>query len=118
MDRLVVEYGLTVREEQQHARAEREVMRHFRALGCWPIKAVRPGHGASIHYAGTFPMAAEGSELTCDRDCRLRATRAVFMADASPFPRLPAKGLTFTIMANANRVGSLLAEKLASGGMA
>jgi choline dehydrogenase-like flavoprotein len=60
-------------------------------------------------------MAADGGELTCNAECRLRATRAVYVADGSPFPYLPAKGLTFTIMANANRVGSLLAETLASG---
>ncbi|MDQ3773348.1 MAG: GMC oxidoreductase [Pseudomonadota bacterium] len=117
-DRLVVSYQLSTEEESRHARDEAHVIRFFRRLGCWPIKAIRPGHGSSIHYAGTFPMAADGGELTCNAECRLRATRAVYVADGSPFPYLPAKGLTFTIMANANRVGSLLAEKLASSGVA
>jgi choline dehydrogenase-like flavoprotein len=114
-DRLVVSYQLSTEEESRHARDEAHVIRFFRRLGCWPIKVIRPGHGSSIHYAGTFPMAADGGELTCNAECRLRATRAVYVADGSPFPYLPAKGLTFTIMANANRVGSLLAETLASG---
>jgi choline dehydrogenase-like flavoprotein len=114
-DRLVVDYELTQEEQERHARNEKKVIGFFRQLGCWPIKAVRPGNGSSIHYAGTFPMTHEGNELTCDSDCRLRATRAVYIADGSPFPYLPAKGLTFTIMANANRVASQLARKLKSG---
>jgi hypothetical protein len=114
-DRLEVNYELSTDEASRHARDEKQVIRIFRRLGCWPIKAIRPGHGSSIHYAGPFPMAAEGGYLTSSPDCRLRATRAVYFADGSPFPYLPAKGLTFTIMANANRVGSTLADKLAGG---
>jgi hypothetical protein len=50
--------------------------------------------------------------LTCDREGRLRGTRAVYLADGSVFPWLPAKGLTFNIIANADRVGTLLARTL------
>ena len=92
---------------------ERVVLRHFRKLGCWPLRTIRPGHGASLHYAGTFPIAPEGGDLTCDRDGRLRATRAVYLADGSIFPWIPPKGLTFNLMANADRVGTRLAERLA-----
>ena len=117
-DTLVVNYELTSDEESRVRRNESKVIRFFRRLGCWPIRAIHPGHGSSIHYAGTFPMAEEGSELTCDADCRLRATRGVYLADGSAFPYLPAKGLTFTIMANANRIGTHLAKRLAAGGSA
>lgn len=117
-DHLVVNYELSSEETARHVRDEAQVIRFFRRLGCWPIKRIHPGHGSSIHYGGTFPMAADGSDLSCDRECRLRATRAVYLADGSPLPYLSAKGLTFTIMANANRVGSLLAERLAAGGSA
>jgi len=48
-----------------------------------------------------------------DWKSRLRATRAVYLADGSIFPWIPPKGLTFNLMANADRVGSLLAERLA-----
>src|SRR5262249_18251765 len=81
-------------------------------LGCVPLKRIRPGHGSSIHYAGTFPITAEDRPLTCDRDSRLRGTRAVYLADGSIFPWLPPKGLTFNIMANADRVGAIVAERL------
>jgi hypothetical protein len=36
----------------------------------------------------------------------------VYLADGSVFPWLPPKGLTFNIMANADRVGAILAERL------
>src|SRR5262249_62354620 len=87
--------------------------RPSRRLGACPLRKVRPGHGASLHYAGTFPIATEERELTCDRDSRLRGTRAVYLADGSIFPWIPPKGLTFNLMANADRVGALLARRLA-----
>ena len=39
-------------------------------------------------------------------------TLIVYLADGSVFPWLPAKGLTFTLMACADRVGSRLASRL------
>jgi choline dehydrogenase-like flavoprotein len=77
-----------------------------------PLRAVRPGHGSSIHYAGTLPITPDDRPLTCERDGRLRDSRAVYVADGSVFPWLPPKGLTFNIMANADRVGTLLARTL------
>jgi hypothetical protein len=73
---------------------------------------VRPGPGSSIHYAGTFPMSAEPSELTTARDGLLAGTRRVHLADGSLLRRLPAKGLTLTLMANADRVGTAVAARL------
>jgi choline dehydrogenase-like flavoprotein len=111
-DRLRIEYAPG--DEELHAQRsdERALLRIFRRLGCLPLRTMRPGHGANIHYAGTFPMTPGGGDLTCDLDGRLRPTRAVYLADGSVFPWLPAKGLTFTLMAHADRVGSLLAERL------
>jgi choline dehydrogenase-like flavoprotein len=95
-----------------HEVDRRRLLGFFRRLGCLPLRTIRPGHGASLHYAGTFPMTPDGGELTCDRDGRLRATRAVFLADGSIFPWIPPKGLTFNLMASADRVGTRLAERL------
>lgn len=112
-DVLVVRYAPAQEEEWRQRGDERMLLRCFRTLGCWPLKTIRPGPGSSIHYAGTFPIQPEGSEpLSCDREGRLRATRAVYLADGSVFPWLPAKGLTFNIMANADRVGARLAQRL------
>jgi choline dehydrogenase-like flavoprotein len=111
-DRLRIDYAPGVDERSAQRSDERALRRIFLRLGCVPLRTIRPGHGANIHYAGTFPMSPGGGELTCDSSGRLRATRAVHLADGSVFPWLPAKGLTFTLMAHANRVGSLLAQRL------
>ena len=112
-DRLEIEYRPEPDEERRQRADERRMLGFFRRLGCWPIRRVRPGHGAAIHYAGTLPLSASEGELTCDAEGRLRGTRAVYVADGSVFPTLPSKGLTFTIMAHADRVGTRLAARLA-----
>jgi choline dehydrogenase-like flavoprotein len=115
-ERLHVSYELDADERARIERNEHEVLRLFRKLGCWAIKRVHPGYGSSIHYAGTFPFrrsSADARQLATEADGRLSGTRAVYLVDGSSFPYLPAKGLTFTIMANANRVASALAPRLA-----
>lgn len=112
-DRLEISYRATQDEGRANEADERVVLRFFRRLGCWPLRTIRPAPGASLHYAGTFPIRGSGDDkLTCDVDCRLRGTRAVYLADGSVFPWIPPKGLTFNLMANANRVGALLVERL------
>ena len=111
-DTLAIRYQPTEEEEHMQREDEGVLLRCFRRLGCLPLKRIRPGHGSSIHYAGTFPFTLEDRPLTCDRDSRLRGTRAVYLADGSVFPWLPPKGLTFNIMANADRVGAIVAERL------
>jgi GMC oxidoreductase len=113
-DRLHIDYRLSSRDEVEQSERERGLIRAFRRLGCFAIRRVRPGHGSSIHYAGTLPMRRDGGCGTSPATRgRLRASRAVYVADGSVFPSLPAKGLTFSIMAHADRVGTLLAERLA-----
>jgi choline dehydrogenase-like flavoprotein len=113
-DRLEITYRASAEEDRMQIEDERAVVRCFRRLGCLPLKTIRPGHGASLHYAGTFPMLPGSTDrLTCDTDGRLRATRAVYLADGSIFPWIPPKGLTFNLMAHADRVGALLAKRLA-----
>ena len=111
-DRLEIRYRPSEEETRAQRADERVVIGFFRRLGCWPLRTIRPGHGASLHYAGTFPITGGDAPLTCERDGRLRATRAVYLADGSVFPWIPPKGLTFNLMANANRVGTLLGERL------
>jgi hypothetical protein len=112
-DRLVIRYGLDAGENERIDRAERAILRAFRVLNCYALKRVRPGHGSSIHYAGSFPMADKPGELRTSRDGLLARTAAVYLADGSLLPDLPAKGLTLTLMANADRIGTRLAERLA-----
>jgi len=112
-DVLDVRYQPDEAECRRQRADERRMLRFFLRLGCLPLTIVRPGHGANMHYAGALPMTADGGDLTCDRQGRLRPTRSVYVADGSVFPWLPPKGLTFNLMAHADRVGTLLGRTLA-----
>jgi choline dehydrogenase-like flavoprotein len=94
---------------------ERHLLSAFRRLGFFGFARTvhLPRAGGSIHYGGALPMreGARGPYET-DRDGRLGGSRRVFVADSSTFPRLPAKNLTFTIMANALRVGAAVRRQL------
>ncbi len=111
-DELAIDYSLSAHEQQQIDDIERAVARGLRRLRVIRLRTMRPGHAASVHYAGTLPMSAGGEALTTDRDGRLAGTRGVYVADGSVFPSLPSKGLTFTMMANADRIGTRLARAL------
>lgn len=105
-DALEVNYSLTTAEEKVCEDNETALARAFRRLGCWPLKRVHPEHGSSIHYGGQLPFSVEEKPLTTDPVTgRLRGTGAVFIGDGTAFRYLPAKGLTLTLMANANRIG-------------
>jgi choline dehydrogenase-like flavoprotein len=80
--------------------------RFLAALNCVAppnMTRMRP-MGASVHYAGTIPMLAAGGDYSCDRAGRVRPFDNLIVADGSTFPALPAKNLTFTLMANATRI--------------
>ncbi len=117
-DCLEIHYDLDRGTEESQRRHERAICGYLRKLGCVPLKAIHPGHGSSIHYGGSFPMTQKGTELTATPEGRLRAAPLVTLADGSTFPHLPAKGLTFTLMANANRVGTLLAREMGTESIA
>lgn len=109
---LHVDYALT-KAEQACIRDGRKAMSQlFGSLGCMPFQVVSPAHGSSIHYAGTFPMREQGEDLTCTPEGKLRGTDSVYICDGSLFSHLPSKGLTFTLMANANRIGEHLAQEM------
>ena len=103
---LRIEYTPPASEPAAIDRAVRTVKRALRDLGC----VVPPGMvhvrpmGASVHYAGTIPMSRTASLTTATADCRSHEFENLFMVDGTTFPFLPAKNLTFTLMANAVRV--------------
>jgi len=68
--------------------------------------------GSDIHYSGTLPMKkipkiGESSEIG-----EISGMKGVFSVDGASLPLLLEKSHTFTIMANADRIGTLLAERL------
>jgi hypothetical protein len=84
----------------------RRVKKFFSSLGALvpPGQAhIRP-MGASVHYSGTLPMSAESKPRTLSSRCRSRDFDNLYIIDGTWFPFLPAKNLTFTLMANAARV--------------
>jgi hypothetical protein len=92
--------------------SERLMLRRLLSLRCVPMGIARPAHGASIHYAGTLPVAQADEPFACGKDGLLNRTRNVYVADGSSWRFLPAKGLTFTLMANARRVAQNAVKSL------
>ena len=83
---------------------EKLFCRALRKMGCLPLKKIQPDFGASVHYAGTLPFSDDEKILTTCSNGRLACTKNIFIADGSGFNYLPAKGITFTLMANAHVV--------------
>lgn len=76
------------------------------ACGCVapkPMTHLRP-MGASVHYAGMIPMTSRSEPWCCSPSCQSFDFDNLLLADGITFPALPAKNLTFTLMANAIRI--------------
>ena len=99
--------------ERPHA-IERRLIRLLRKMGYVTHEALvqRPGGGAGLHYAGTLPMREKPARYQTDSSGLLFGTRRVYVVDGACFSRLPAKNLTFTIMANALRIGRARAAEM------
>lgn len=105
---LAIRYRPEEGEPARVARAMKILARALRRLGCIVppgMAHVRP-MGASVHYAGTLPMRATSGPWTTDAQCRSRDLPNLWIVDGSTFPFLPAKNVTFTLMANAVRVAN------------
>lgn len=103
---LEADYALNDDERAAIAADVAGVKRCLKTLGCMPMQTIATPPGSSIHYAGTLPFASGANDpaLTCEPSGRLSGAPQVFVADASTWRYLPAKGPTLTIMANARRV--------------
>lgn len=101
-DKLKAHYALSARETAEKNRREKKYIKAMAKLGTHAIKRIDPGFGASIHYAGTLPFSDDETPFTLSRSGRLHGTRNVYVADSAGFNYLPAKGLTFSLLANAH----------------
>jgi len=99
--------------EPPHA-IEGRLVRLLRKMGyvTHPALIQRPGMGAGLHYAGPLPMRPAPVRYQTDAEGRLYGGKRVYIVDGACFPRLPSKNLTFTIMANALRIGVGVAGRL------
>jgi hypothetical protein len=100
---LAAQYRLSRAEEENILKRNKEFAKTLRQLGCWPLKKITRKHGSSHHYAGTLPFLKEEKSFHLLPEGRLSGTKNVFVADGSGLHYLPAKGITFTLMANAHR---------------
>lgn len=103
-DVLNVNYKLTDKENEKVAHNEHKFKAALRQLNCFVLKKMNPGHGSGIHYAGTLPFSNKNEQFKLLPNGKLGHTKNVFVADGSGFTYLPAKGLTFSLMANAHNV--------------
>jgi choline dehydrogenase-like flavoprotein len=107
--RLVIDYAPGAGEPERLRATAATFRKLLRRLGCIAprlMTRVRP-MGASVHYAGSVPMCTEGGSRTATPTCRSRDFENLWFVDGTTFPSLPAKNLTFTLMANAARVAEL-----------
>jgi len=108
-DRLKINYALSAEEEQEVERRDKQYAKAMKQLGCYTLKKLNPGYGASIHYAGCLPFNETPYSETekpfhINSTGRLSGTKNVYIGDGSGFKYLPAKGITLSIMANAHLV--------------
>jgi len=104
--KLVINYSPATHENELIKRAIKRVRKALRRLGCLAPSMmihVRP-MGASVHYAGTIPMSTKKNSYTTSKYCQSHYFGNLYIVDGSTFPFLPAKNITFTLMANAVRV--------------
>ena len=103
---LEIHYSPPSGEKKKFARSMKRVKKFLAGLGV----IVPPGQshmrpmGASVHYSGTLPMSVEPKPHTLTPDCRSHDHENLYFVDGTSLPFLPAKNLTFTLMANAARV--------------
>lgn len=92
-----------------------KILKIFRKLGAYGVNSlvVDVPRGHSIHYAGTLPMTERPKEAyTCSKEGELYGEPGVFVVDGSLFPVLPAKNLSFAVMANAMRIADFIVRKM------
>lgn len=90
----------------------RKLRRHARQFGAWPLSPMlqvgEPGRG--FHSGSSFPMRAHPGELETDTLGRLTGWNRTHIVDASILPDIPATQITFSVMANAHRIGCAAAN--------
>jgi hypothetical protein len=105
---LMIHYKPSLDEKEILKDTIRKIKKAFFNLGCLVppgVTHIRP-MGASVHYSGTIPMSKKNESLTVSDYCQSHDFTNLFIVDGTTFPFLPAKQLTFTLMANAVRVAA------------
>jgi choline dehydrogenase-like flavoprotein len=86
----------------------RKLLRHAPRIGAapvWPMLQITPP-GRGFHSGGTFPMRAAPGPFESDVLGRPYGWERVHAVDSTVFPSIPSTTITFSIMANAHRIGT------------
>lgn len=103
---LEIAYSEPADEKKKIKVSLKKIGKFFSALGAVipPGQAHTRPMGASVHYSGTIPMSTKATPHTLSPNCKSHDFRNLYIVDGTSFPFLPAKNLTFVLMANAARV--------------
>ncbi len=104
--RLCIHYEVGSGQVERMREAMRRVRKVLWALNCVVppgMSHIRPV-GASVHYAGLLPMSEKPRPWSTSKYGQSHDFENLFFVDGTTFPFLPAKNLTFTLMANAARI--------------
>ena len=84
------------------------LMKNSRAFGGVPFVPLNQTApiGKSYHLGASFPMSVSPSGWQSDPLGRIKGLKRVHVVDASVLPAVPAQNTTFTVMANAYRIGA------------
>jgi len=106
-DFLQLDAKLNPRTRPTIKKALRELLKQFRALGGIPIapmlQIAEPGRG--YHIGGSIPMRKNPQQFESDLLGRPHGWQNVHVVDESVLPTIPATTITFSVMANAHRIG-------------
>jgi len=90
-------------------RVVRKLLRQAPALQALPLEPLlqiaAPGRG--FHSGGSLPMHERPGEFETDLLGRPHGWERVHVVDSTVFPSIPATTITFSVMANAHRIGTL-----------
>jgi len=103
---LEISYSPPRDEKKKISSSLKRVKKFLKSLGAFipPGQAhIRP-MGASVHYSGTLPMSTKPKPGSLSPNCKSYDFENLYIVDGTSLPFLPAKNLTFTLMANAVRV--------------
>lgn len=96
--------------------AQRRLRKVFRKMGAWllPRSFTVGAPGSDIHYAASLPMRHEPGPGQTNAMGELAGLERVHIVDGACLSSLPEKSHTLTIMANADRIGRRLADRIAA----
>jgi len=105
-DRLLIRWSESDREKLKVQEARVRFKRAMRALGLWHLRTTDTAPGSSIHTGGTLAGHVRGPAR------RLASCTRVHVVDGSAMAAAPAKGMTLTLMAHADRVVRAISSQL------